>query len=442
MTKDNSMKGNYGINVPDIGEGIAEVEIVEWPVNIGDNVEEDDVICVVMTDKAAVEIPSPVDGKLVWIAAEAGEMIPVGTEFIGLQVEGEGNSKVKTSSPAKAESITDDKPAVKEKINVAAQPEIKPVVTSTTQAQPATVQTGIPRPEGTKPIAAPAVRQRARNAGIDLQYVRGTGPADRITHADLDNFIASSSAGSNNFTAAPRGNEVNLTVEEIKVIGLRRKIATVMQDTMQRIPHFTYVEEIDVTELEKLRLKLNKERREDQPKLTILPFIIKSLVKSIKVYPEMSSRYDDEQNIVHRYGAAHVGIATQTDNGLVVPVIKHAEALDIWQSAAEVKRLSTAARNGSAIREELTGSTITITSLGPMGGIVTTPVINSPEVAIIGINKIAKRPVWQDGGFVPRDIMNISASFDHRIIDGWEATLFVQQIKGLLEAPATLFMES
>ena len=429
MTKDTSMKGNYGINVPDIGEGIAEVEIVEWPVKIGDTIEEDDVICVVMTDKASVEIPSPVDGKLVWIGAEAGDMMAVGTEFIRLDVDGEGNV-------GKGNSV---KQTIEETVVKAPAPKVEAAVETVVNKAPV-AQIAIPRPEGDKPIAAPAVRQRARNAGIDLHYVQGTGPADRITHDDLDNYIAIGTSSSAPMRS--QGATANLTVEAIKVIGLRRKIATVMQDTMQRIPHFTYVEEVDVSELESLRAKLNKERNEDQSKLTILPFIIKALSKAIKVHPEMSSRYDDEQNIVHQYGAAHVGIATQTDNGLVVPVVKHAEALDVWQSAAEVKRLSTAARSGTAVREELTGSTITITSLGPMGGIVTTPVINSPEVAIIGINKIAKRPVWKDGAFIPRDIMNISASFDHRIIDGWEATLFVQEIKGLLENPAMLFMEN
>ncbi|MCP3675856.1 MAG: 2-oxo acid dehydrogenase subunit E2 [Gammaproteobacteria bacterium] len=435
------MKGNYGINVPDIGEGIAEVEIVEWPVKVGDSIEEDEVICVVMTDKASVEIPSPIDGKLVWIGAEAGDMMAVGAEFIRLEVEGEGNISSNTA--------VNTKQSTKEPV---AKPVKKPVVedlivnTTVTEAssepskRTSTPHMGIPRPEGEKPIAAPAVRQRARNAGIDLHFVQGTARANIITHDDLDNYIANNASGT--APVAPQSALPNHSVEEIKVIGLRRKIASVMQDTMQRIPHFTYVEEVDVSELESLRHKLNIERRDDQSKLTILPFIIKALSKAVKVHPEMSSRYDDEQNIVHRYGAAHVGIATQTDNGLVVPVVKHAEALTIWQSAAEVKRLSTAARNGTVVREELAGSTITITSLGPMGGIVTTPVINSPEVSIIGINKIAKRPVWKDGGFIPRDIMNISASFDHRIIDGWEATLFVQEIKGLLENPATLFMEN
>ncbi|RLA04406.1 MAG: 2-oxo acid dehydrogenase subunit E2 [Gammaproteobacteria bacterium] len=432
--------GNFAINVPDIGEGIAEVEIVEWPVAIGDNIEEDDVICVVMTDKATVEIPSPVDGQVVWQGAEAGDMVAVGAEFIRLLVA-DANASASDSAKPSLEPSTKE-PATKESApSVKAVEPVKPVASpAPAVAKTVANQTAsIPRPEGEKPIAPPAVRKRARNAGIDLRFVHGTGPANRISHHDLDAYIAGHSVPN---TEASAGPVANTKVQEIKIIGLRRKISAIMQDTMQRIPHFTYVEEVDVTELEALRAKLNKERQSHQPKLTVLPFVIKALVQAIKVYPEMSSRFDDVENIVHRYSAAHVGIATQTDNGLVVPVVKHAEALDIWQSAAEVKNLSNAAREGTASREQLTGSTITITSLGPMGGIVTTPVINSPEVAIVGINKIAKRPVWQDGAFIPRDIMNLSSSFDHRIIDGWEATQFVQQLKSLLESPATLFMEN
>ena len=440
--------GNYLIDVPDIGEGIAEVEIVEWPVAVGGTVEEDDIICVVMTDKATVEIPSPVDGTLSWLGAEAGDMIAVGAKLVRLEVEGQGNDDG-TSESSTVEVVTEEpatqietKAAVSEEPVVSTPVVTAPLATFTSEPSTTVQSTGIPRPEGEKPIAAPAVRQRARNAGIDLRFVRGTGPANRITHEDLDSFISGGMTAAGASGSVPQSGVANTSVEQIKVIGLRRKIAKVMQDTMQRLPHFTYVEEVDVTELELLRTKLNKNRRDDQPKLTVLPFIIKALAQAIKVYPEMSSRFDDVANVVHRYGAAHVGIATQTDNGLVVPVVKHAEALDIWGSASEVKRLAAACRDGSVTREELSGSTITITSLGPMGGIVTTPVINAPEVAIISINKIAKRPVWQDGAFIPRDIMNLSSSFDHRIIDGWEATLFVQQMKSLLESPATLFMDN
>ena len=441
--------GNYLITMPDIGEGIAEVEIVEWNVEVGATIEEDDVLCTVITDKAAVEIPSPVDGKVTWTGAEVGDFLAVGSNFIRLQVEGEGNidsdsniesSEAKTNSPiaTKVEQITSSADDTAEECQPAAAKQAKPrsnTTDATTKARPSANRAGAPRPEGEKAIASPAVRQRARNAGVNLNYVRGTGPSNRITHEDLDDFITGNTA------AITSGPSINTSVKEIKVMGLRRRIAAIMQDTMQRIPHFTYVEEIDVTELESLRAKLNLKRRDDQPKLTMLPFFIKALVKSLKAYPQMGSHFDDENEVVYQYGGAHIGIATQTPNGLVVPVVKHAEALDIWQSAEEVKRLADAARNGEAAREELTGSSITISSLGPMGGIATTPVINSPEVAIIGVNKIAKLPVWIDGAFVPRDIMNLSSSFDHRIIDGWDATQFIHHLKDLLESPASLFIE-
>lgn len=444
-----SQAGNYVITMPDIGEGIAEVEIVEWVVEVGTAVKEDDILCTVMTDKAAVEIPSPIDGKVTWIRGEIGEFIAVGSEFIYLAVEGEGNSPLgsHSGSPESAAAKQNqthrdeatppvDLPSEQSDTVIAQKSNsVSSAIRTSSQSLSAREFSGSPRPEGEKPSASPAVRQRARNAGVKLNYVRGTGPANRITHADLDHFIAGNAP-----TTTSKSN-LNSSIKEIKVTGLRRRIATIMQDTMQRIPHFTYAEEIDVTELESLRSKLNLKRRDDQPKLTLLPFFIKALVKSLRAYPQMGSHFDDKQEVVYQYGAAHIGIATQTPNGLVVPVVKHAEALDIWDSAAEIARLADAARNGRATREELTGSSITISSLGPMGGIVTTPVINSPEVAIIGVNKIAKRPVWIDGAFQPRDIMNLSSSFDHRIIDGWDATHFIHHLKDLLESPAQLFIE-
>ena len=432
------LKGNYSIELPDIGEGIAEVEIIEWPVAVGDMVKEDDVVCVVMTDKASVEIPAPVDGEVISLGAERGQMMAVGSELMRLHTDDANANATPGESAIAAEPVKTEAP-VEEKL-----PEPQPATEKAVASAPAPIvskpvatnNNPVPRPEGEKPIAAPAVRQRAREAGIDLRRVHGTGPAGRILHGDLDAFIAGEGQA-----VVATGKTPLTGMKEIPVIGLRRKIAQVMQDAKQRIPHFTYVEEIDVTELEALRQKLNKERNESQPKLTVLPFIMRAVVLAIREYPQMSSRYNDVDNIVEQYAAAHIGIATQTDKGLMVPVVRHTEALSIWDSANEIKRLSTAAREGSIKADELNGSTITITSLGPMGGLVHTPVINTPEVAIVGVNKIAKRPVWQDGGFVPRDIMNLSSSFDHRIIDGWEATLFVQKLKSLLESPATLFME-
>src|SRR6202012_5144903 len=281
-------------------------------------------------------------------------------------------------------------------------------------------------------------RHRAEEMGIKLQFVPGTGPAGRITHEDLDAYVASGgragvARGSN--SAQPDG------IDEVKVIGLRRRIAESMQNAKRRIPHFAYVEEIDMTELESLRAHLNKTRRADQPNLTVLPFLMRALVNVLPQYPQINARFDDEAGVVHRHHAVHIGIATQTANGLIVPVVKHAEARDVWDSALEVTRVSTAARENKAGKDELTGSTITITSLGTLGGVATTPVINYPEVGIIGPNAIIERPVVRDGAIVIRKMMNLSSSFDHRVVDGYDAAEFIQKIKALLEHPAMLFMD-
>lgn len=428
--------GIHKIQMPDVGEGITEAEIVEWNVNVGDVVKEDDVIAAVMTDKATVEIPSPVDGTVKEITGVLGEMTPVGSVIIALEVEGEGNNipdaPAPEPEPVAAEKAPEPAPEPKPEAPKATAAVVKPVA-KVTKPGPS----GAPRAEGEKPVASPAVRKRAMDAGIKLAYVHGTGPAGRITHEDLDDYISGASA-----PVAGSGRRPNTDVEEIKVMGLRRKIGERMQDAKSRIPHITYVEEVDVTELESLRAHMNATKQADQPKLTILPFIMLAMVKALKVYPKCSAHYDDGENIVYQYGAAHIGMAAQTPGGLMVPVIKHAEALDIWGIADETRRLADAARDGSITREELTGSTITLSSLGRMGGIVSTPVINSPEVAIVGVNKVATRPVWKDGGFVPRQIMNLSSSFDHRIIDGWDAAEFIQKIRELMENPATLFMEA
>jgi 2-oxoisovalerate dehydrogenase E2 component (dihydrolipoyl transacylase) len=299
------------------------------------------------------------------------------------------------------------------------------------------VQAFTTRAANDKPLASPAVRQRAYELGVALQFVPGTGPAGRISHADLDAFVASGGSAA----SVRSGPTQRDGVEQIKVIGLRRKIAEKMQEAKRRIPHFAYVEEIDMTELESLRAHLNKTRKKDQPKLTVLPFFMRALVKVLPDYPQINARFDDDAGVVHRHAAVHIGIATQTANGLIVPVVHHAEALDVWQSALEVTRVSTAARDNKATKDELSGSTITITSLGPLGGLVTTPVINHPEVAIIGPNAIVERPVVRDGQIVVRKMMNLSSSFDHRVVDGYDAAEFIQRVKALLEHPATLFMD-
>jgi 2-oxoisovalerate dehydrogenase E2 component (dihydrolipoyl transacylase) len=383
----------------------------------------------VMTDKATVEMTSPVTGKVVALHGEPGAMAAVGAPLVELEIEGAGNVKTNGGTPPKVVAKVEAKPAARTQ-------ETKPAPVA---AKPAARPAFAGRNEGEKPLASPAVRQRAHDRGVELQFVPGTGPGGRITHEDLDNYIASGGRGARGGGGpayAPRDG-----VDEVKVIGLRRKIAESMQNAKRRIPHFAYVEEIDMTELESLRAHLNTTKRADQPKLNVLPFLMRALVKVLPHYPQINARFDDEAGVVHRHAAVHIGIATQTANGLIVPVVKHAEARDVWDSAAEVARVSTAARDNKATRDDLSGSTITITSLGALGGVVTTPVINYPEVAIIGPNAIVERPVVRDGQIVVRKMMNLSSSFDHRVVDGFDAAEFIQKIKALLEHPATLFMD-
>ncbi|MBN8939787.1 MAG: 2-oxo acid dehydrogenase subunit E2 [Rhizobiales bacterium] len=433
--------GEHVIKLPDVGEGVAEAELVEWHVKVGDLVREDTLLAAVMTDKATVEIPSPVDGEITWLGAEIGDVVAVGSALIRLKVEGEGaapadEKPAQAEAPAKVETKPETKPIAKPpaappKAAVEASPARAAAPTPARQAS-----FGAPRAEGDKPLASPAIRLRAREAGIDLRQVRGTGPAGRIGHEDLDAFIARGPQA-----ARAAGLQENHAVEDIKVIGLRRRIAEKMALSKSRIPHITYVEEVDVSALEDLRAALNKGKRADQPKLTMLPFLMRAMVKAIADQPGLNALFDDEAGIIHQHGGIHIGIAAQTPSGLVVPVVKHAEARDLWDCAAEVNRLADAAKAGTATRDELTGSTITITSLGALGGVVTTPVINYPEVAIIGVNKMMVRPVWDGAGFIPRKMMNLSSSFDHRVVDGWDAAVFVQRIKTLLETPAMIFVE-
>jgi 2-oxoisovalerate dehydrogenase E2 component (dihydrolipoyl transacylase) len=432
------------VKLPDVGEGVAEAELVEWHVTVGQSVLEDQILAAVMTDKATVEIPSPVAGTVIALGGEVGGMLAVGAELVRLEVAGEGNQEVAAApreaaappaaqplAAAPAPHLPVPPPAPSSSPAIAAAAPAPASRTATTRAP-----MGPPRPPGEKPIASPAVRCRARDAGVDLRQVRGTGPAGRIDHDDLDAFLRAGSGPAKAVRVA------NTDVETVKVIGLRRRIAQKMAEAKRRIAHFSYVEEVDMTALEELRASLNGEGRADRPRLTLLPFLMQALVKAVADFPEMNALYDDEAETIDRYGGVHIGIATQTPSGLMVPVVRHCETLSLWESAAEVARLAAAARDGQATRAELTGSTITITSLGALGGIVTTPVINRPEVAIIGINKQVVRPVWQGSQFVPRTMMNLSSSFDHRVIDGYVAARFVQRIKALLETPATLFLES
>jgi 2-oxoisovalerate dehydrogenase E2 component (dihydrolipoyl transacylase) len=418
------------IKMPDIGEGIAEAELVEWHVKVGDLVREDAPVAAVMTDKATVEIPSPQDGEVLWLGAEPGDVVAVGSALVRLKVAGETREPAPekappSPAPASRERETRPPPSV---ATAPAKPAAPPVVAHRPLGGP-------PRPEGEKPVASPAVRLRAREAGVDLRQVPGSGPAARITHDDLEAFLARDSE-----TSGVPGLQAKTAVEDIKVTGLRRRIAERMTLAHARIPHITYVEEVDVTAIEALRATLNEQKRPDQPRLTLLPFLMRAIARAVADQPNLNALYDDEAGIVHQHAGVHIGLATQTPSGLMVPVAKHVEALDVWGCAAELTRLSGAARSGTASREELAGSTITITSLGPMGGLASTPIINPPEVAIVGVNKIAMRPVWDGSGFVPRKMMNLSSSFDHRVVDGWDAARFVQRLKALLETPALIFI--
>ncbi|AGT10367.1 dihydrolipoamide acetyltransferase family protein [Paracoccus aminophilus] len=455
--------GIHSIRMPDIGEGIAETEIAEWMVSVGQTIREDDPMVAVMTDKATVEIPAPVTGTVLWLAGATGDKIAVGAELIRLEVDGAGNvaqggakadagagadagaradagagADAKASAQAEARSGASSEAHAEAHSDAQSTAQAEPTSTPKPPADPvpaakAPRATAPLRAEGEKPIAAPSVRGRARDAGIDLRLVRGSGPGGRITHEDLDAFIAT---GGLPQVSGPRSDP---RVEDIKIIGLRRRIAERMEEA-NRVPAITIVEEVDATALEDLRARMNAEGK--AAKLTLLPFIARALIRALKDHPVINQHYLPEEGIARRFGAVHLGIATQTPNGLMVPVLRHAEAMSLRDTAAELLRLAQAARDGSAKREELSGSTITVTSLGPLGAIATTPILNVPEVAIIGINRLAVRPFWNGTAFEPRKMMNISCSFDHRIIDGWDAAVFVQRLKELLETPALIFVEA
>jgi len=431
------------IRLPDVGEGIAEAELVEWHVKVGDLVRADTTLAAVMTDKATVEIPSPVDGEIIWLGAEIGEKVAVGSDLVRLKIPGERDA-VNAAQPQPRQVMakdTEPEPAAQPRATEGEDRDTTPAIAP--RPAPHTARPVEPRPTplalaragAARPVASPAVRQRARDAGIDLRQVPGTGPAGRITHEDLDAFAARDPRAARSPTLQPKS-----AVEDVKVIGLRRRIAEQMAIAHARIPHITYVEEVDVTALEELRETLNRRKRKEQPRLTLLPFLMRAMVSAIAKQPRLNALFDDEAGVIHQHAGVHIGVAAQTPAGLLVPVVRHVETLDLWDCAVEVARLAEAARTGTATREELSGSTITITSLGAMGGVVSTPIINHPEVAIVGVNKILVRPVWDGSSFIPRKMMNLSSSFDHRVIDGWDAATFVQSIKTLLETPALIFV--
>jgi 2-oxoisovalerate dehydrogenase E2 component (dihydrolipoyl transacylase) len=439
----------FTFRLPDIGEGISEAEIVGWHVKLGDTVEEDQPLADMMTDKATVEMESPVAGTVVELAGEPGDQIAIGGMLVVIETEGEGE----VAPPAPVES-----PAVEEDVLEAENPGVEQAGGSLLpsregpgvgreRSEPLAIETGPDSPaptpspsleggaaESAKILASPAVRARAKELGVDLAQVR---TADgRIRHADLDAYLLYG-AGEG---YRPAGRAATRPDEAIKVIGMRRRIAENMAASKRNIPHFTYVEEIDVTDLEAMRADLNANRG-DRPKLTMLPLLIVAICKALPGFPMINARYDDEAGVVTRHGAVHLGMATQTDAGLMVPVIRDAQNRNVWQLASEIVRLAEAARSGKAKSEELSGSTLTLTSLGPLGGIATTPVINRPEVAIIGPNRVIERPVIKDGEIVAAKLMNLSISCDHRVVDGWDAASFVQAIRKLLETPVLLFAD-
>ncbi|MDG2003929.1 MAG: dihydrolipoamide acetyltransferase family protein, partial [Novosphingobium sp.] len=422
--------GRYTFTLPDIGEGIAEAEIVSWHVKIGDTIEEDAPLADMMTDKATVEMESPVSGTVLEVAGEAGDIVPIGAPLVVLEVDGLGN-EADVAEPVKEPEPTSDPEADPPPGPVRVEPVEAPPLPS---AAPPDVATNLSTISGqtaseSKALASPAVRKRARELGVDMAGIRPT-QSDRIRHADLDAFIAYNASGG--FQPAGRRGED----EQVRLIGLRRRIAENMAASKRNIPHFSYVEEYDVTALEETHAQLNAGRGE-RPKLTLLPFLVTAICRLIPDFPMLNAHFDDEAGIVTRFGAVHVGIAAQTPAGLMVPVIRNAETRNLWQLASEIARLAAAARDGSAKSDELTGSTLTITSLGPMGGIVSTPVINRPEVAIIGPNRIVERPAFVSDGMggervEKRKLMNISMSCDHRVVDGWDAAQFAQELKKLI----------
>jgi 2-oxoisovalerate dehydrogenase E2 component (dihydrolipoyl transacylase) len=444
--------GELAIKVPDIGEGIAEVELVAWWVQPGETVAEDQVLADVMTDKATVEIPSPVAGKVIALGGTVGQLIAVGAELIRIEVEGGGHAEVtatQTEAPTLVSAPVAASPAAPA---LAPAPALPPAPAPAPTAAPAALERAPARASppaqaqphaGERPIASPAVRRRAWELGVDLRQVRASGTAGRIVQADLDAWLAlhpRAQRAPQQLEQVPRDLERH-DEEAVPITGVRRRIAQRTQESARRIPHFTYVEEIDVGEIERLRAQLNERWGGERAHLTLLPLLVRAVVLAVRRHPQVNARFDDEAGVLTRHGAVHVGIATQTEAGLMVPVLRHAEARDVWSSATEIARLAAAARAGHATRDELSGSTITITSLGALGGIASTPIINQPEVAIVGVNRIAQRPVVREGTMQPRSMMNLSCSFDHRVIDGQLAAEFVQAVRAGLESPALLFIE-
>jgi 2-oxoisovalerate dehydrogenase E2 component (dihydrolipoyl transacylase) len=413
----------FNFKLPDVGEGIAECEIAAWHIKPGDVVEEDQNLVDVLTDKAAVELPAPVAGRILECRGEVGDKVAVGSVLVVIETS-EGERPL--APDVGRQSLADDPVS-----SGGVRRDVIP-----TYEKSGAGQQFIADPQRARVQTSPAIRKRAREHGVDLHQVSATGPRGRITHEDLNTYLQGGQR-----TAPPAAKPAaSNAVETVKLIGLRRKIAESMANSARSIPHFAYVEEVDVTELEALRQHLNQVHGTKKGKLTLLPFLIRALINLRADFPQVNATFDEAQGLIHRHAASHIGIATQTPQGLVVPVIRHAETLDLWQTAAEIRRLAEAARSGKAKREELSGSTLTVTSLGALGGIASTPIINAPEVAIVGVNRMVERPMIRNGQVVPRLMMNLSSSFDHRIVDGHDAASFIQAVRAQLEHPACLFL--
>lgn len=412
----------YVFKLPDLGEGLVEAEVLQWYVKPGDSVTEDQPVVDMMTDKASVEVPAPVSGKVISITGEPGDMLAVGSELIVFETDADAAEETAAEAPVPEAAAEPAAPAA------APAPAKAPA-----PAEPPQAATG-----NEKVLTSPAIRRIAREAGVDLHQVPGTGPRGRIQRADLEAFMASTPDAA---AIQPTARQPLRGTEEIKVIGVRRVIAENLLASKRNIPHFTYIEEIDVTDLESLRVYLNSKRAEGEPSLTYMPFIALALVKVLREFPQCNALYDAERGVIIRHHGIHIGIATQTPDGLKVPVLRHTEARSLSDAAAEIRRVSEAARTGKAKKEELSGSTITITSLGKLGGIASTPIINAPEVSIIGVSRAVERPVVLDGNITIRRMMNLSSSFDHRFVDGFDGASMVQALKERLEHPATIFID-
>ncbi|MEL7187012.1 MAG: dihydrolipoamide acetyltransferase family protein [Pseudomonadota bacterium] len=405
----------YIFKLPDLGEGTVESEIGEWFIKVGDVVNEEDVVGTMMTDKAAVELSSPVTGKVTRLAGEPGDMVAVGAPLVVFESDVSAND---AAEPA-------------------GEPETPAVASAPVAAvQPAAAAAPVNNASRTRVITSPAIRRRAKEAGVDLNQVPGSGPNGRILRQDFEAFVGNGGHSA----AATQSRQPATGVKEIKVIGLRRVIAERMSAAKREIPHFAYVEELDITELEALRKHMNSKKSDPAERLTLLPFLGLALIKALREFPQCNATYDKGRNVLMQHEGVHLGVATQTPDGLKVPVVKHAEILDVNGLAAEIRRVADAARDNSAKKDELSGSTITITSLGKLGGIASTPVINSPEVGIIGVNRAVERPVVFNGQVAVRLMMNLSSSFDHRFVDGYDAAAMIQRIKEMLEHPATIFI--